>query len=193
MTGELRLAFVTGTTPDRWARAWRDRRPERLTLLPVGEQDQASVVQDGTVDLALVRLPVETAGLHCVRLYDELPVVVAGREHLVAAAEELVLDDLSDEQLVRPHPSGWRPSVRQLDWPPMTEQEAIETVAGGTGIVIVPLSIARLHHRKDVVHRVVTDLPPTTVALVWRLDRDDETVQAFVGVVKGRTANTSRG
>jgi hypothetical protein len=43
------------------------------------------------------------------------------------------------------------------------------------------------------VHSVVTDLPPTTVALVWRRERDDDTTQAFVGVVKGRTANTSRG
>ena len=75
----------------------------------------------------------------------------------------------------------------------MTESEAIETVAAGTGIVLVPMSVARLFHRKDVVHRQVTDLPPTTVALVWRGDRDDEVTQAFVGVVKGRTANTSRG
>ena len=55
------------------------------------------------------------------------------------------------------------------------------------------MAVARLHQRKDVVHRVVTDLAPTTVALVWRRDRDDDTTQAFVGVVKGRTANTSRG
>jgi len=75
----------------------------------------------------------------------------------------------------------------------MTEQDAIETVAAGTGIVLVPLSVARLHQRKDVVHRVVTDLAPSTIALVWLRDRDDETTQAFVGVVKGRTANTSRG
>jgi DNA-binding transcriptional LysR family regulator len=75
----------------------------------------------------------------------------------------------------------------------MTEGEAIETVATGTGIVIVPMSVARLHHRKDVVHREVTDLPPTTIGLVWRRDRDDDDIQAFVGVVKGRTPNTTRG
>ena len=40
--------------------------------------------------------------------------------------------------------------------------------------------------------RVVTDLEPTTIALVWLLDRDDDVTQAFVGVTKGRTANTSR-
>ena len=143
--------------------------------------------------MALVRLPVDTADLHCVRLYDELPVAVGGRDHLISAAPEVILDDLVDEQLVRPHSSGWRPAVDQLDWPPMTEEEAIEAVAGGTGLVLVPMSIARLYQRKDVVHRVVTDLPPTTIALVWLRERDDEATQAFVGVVKGRTANTSRG
>ena len=74
----------------------------------------------------------------------------------------------------------------------MTEQEAIETVAGGTGIVIVPQSVARLFQRKDVVQREVTDLPPTTIALVWLRARDDDATQAFVGVVKGRTVNSSR-
>jgi DNA-binding transcriptional LysR family regulator len=193
MSDPLRLAFVTGTTPDKWASAWRARRRGPLMLVPVTGEQQEDVVRRGEVDLALVRLPVDTDGLHCVRLYDEVPVVVAGRDHLVAAAETVTLDDLADEQLVRPHPSGWRPSEPQLAWPPTTEREAIETVAAGTGIVVVPMSVARLYHRKDVVHRPVTDLPPSTIALVWLRERDDEVVQAFVGVVKGRTANTSRG
>jgi DNA-binding transcriptional LysR family regulator len=128
-----------------------------------------------------------------VRLYAELPVAVASRDHLVAAADTVTLDDLADDQLVRPHASGWQPDADQRGWPPMTEQEAIETVAAGTGVVIVPMSVARLHHRKDVVHREVTDLPPTTVALIWRRDRDDDVTQAFVGVVRGRTGRSSRG
>lgn len=189
----LRLGFVTGTTPDRWARRWRELRHHPLELCPLTEDEQERQVRDGTVDLALVRLPVERDGLHCVTLYDELPVVVAGRDHLVAAADDTVtLADLADEQLVRPHRSGWRPGAVQLPWPDMDEREAIEAVAAGTGIVLVPMSVARLHHRRDVVHRVVSDLEPTTVALVWRRERDDDDVQAFVGVTKGRTANTSR-
>jgi DNA-binding transcriptional LysR family regulator len=189
----LRVGFVTGATPDKWARAWREQRRGPLTLVPVTEEEQEHVVRRGEVDLAVVRLPVDTSDLHCVRLYDERPVVVAGRDHLVAAADDSVtLDDLSDEQLVRPHASGWRPAAEQLDWPAMSEREAIETVATGTGIVIVPMSVARLFHRKDVVRREVADLPPTTVALVWLRDRDDDRTQAFVGVVRGRTARSSR-
>jgi DNA-binding transcriptional LysR family regulator len=197
MAEVLRVGFVTGTTPDKWARAWRERRRGRLELLPVTEEEQEGALHRGEVDLALLRLPVDppldTADLHVVRLYDEQPVAVAGREHLIAAADEVTLADLADEQLVRPHASGWRPEAEQLAWPPMTEQEAIESVAAGTGIVIVPMSVARLHRRKDTVQRVVTDLPATTIALVWLRERDDDDTQAFVGVVKGRTANTSRG
>ena len=54
------------------------------------------------------------------------------------------------------------------------------------------MSVARLHHRKDVTFRPVTDLPTTTIGLVWRTDHDDERVQTFIGVVRGRTANSSR-
>ena len=193
MTAPLRVGFVTGSTPDKWARHWRDRRRERLELVPLTAAEQVDGVRDGSLDMAIVRLPVDRDGLHCVRLYDELQVAVASRDHVLAAAdEEVTTADLVDEQLVRPHASGWAPDADQLDWPPMDEREAIETVAAGTGIVIVPMAVARLHQRKDVVTRVVTDLEPTTIALVWRIERDDDVTQAFVGVTKGRTANTSR-
>ncbi|PKH41950.1 LysR substrate binding domain-containing protein [Nocardioides alpinus] len=193
MRDPLRIGFVTGATPDKWARSWRTQRREPLELVPVTESDQLDGVRDGSLDMALVRLPVNTDGLHCVRLYDEVQVVAASREHMIAATDDEVgTADLVDEQLVRPHASGWTPDATQLEWPPMSEQEAIETVAAGTGIAIMPMAVARLHQRKDVVTRVVSDLDPTTIALVWLLDRDDEVTQTFVGVTKGRTARSSR-
>lgn len=191
----LRLGFVTGATPDKWARAWRERRSEPLELVPITEDVQVDGVRSGELDMALVRLPVDRDGLHCVRLYDEVAVVVAGRDHLVAAAEPegVVLADLADEQLVLPHPSGWTPAAVQLAWPAMTAAEAVETVAAGTGIAILPMSVARLHARRDVVTRPVRDLEPTTVALVWLVERDDERTQALVGITRGRSAGSSRG
>jgi DNA-binding transcriptional LysR family regulator len=193
MIAPLRVGFVTGATPDKWARSWRSGRRESLHLVQTTEADQVDGVRDGSLDMAIVRLPVDRDGLHCVRLYDELQVAVASKDHLLAAADaEVTTADLVDEQLVRPHAGGWVPQAEQLDWPPMDERDAVETVAAGTGIVILPMAVARLHQRKDVVTRVVTDLEPTTIALVWRIERDDEVTQAFVGVTKGRTPNTSR-
>jgi DNA-binding transcriptional LysR family regulator len=189
----FRLGFVTGATPDKWARTWRERSKERLEVVPLTEDEQEPALRGGDVDMALVRLPVDRDGLHLIKLYDEVPVVVLGRDHYLSLAEEVSLEELGEEQLVLPHRSGWTPRAEQLAWPPMTEKDAVETVAAGTGIAILPMSVARLFHRKDVVHRPVRDLDPTSVGLAWPTDRDDERTQTFVGIVRGRTANSSRG
>jgi DNA-binding transcriptional LysR family regulator len=190
----FRVGFVTGATPDKWARTWRDRHPrEPLELVPVEQPEQEELLRSGAVDMCLVRLPVDRDGLHCIPLYDEVPVVVAGREHLVSIADEVSLADLDDEQLVLPHPSGWRPAAKQLAWPAMSAKDAVETVAAGTGVVLLPMSVARLYSRKDVVQRPVTDLDPTTIGLAWLVDNnEDERVQRFIGIVRGRTERSSR-
>lgn len=189
----FRLGFVTGATPDKWARTWRERRREPLELVPVTEDTQTHGLRAGDLDMALVRLPIDREGLHCIPLYEEQQVVVVGGEHFVAAADgDVQLADLADEQLVLPHPSGWSPSADQLAWPAMTERDAVETVAAGTGIAIMPMSVARLHHRKDATWRTVADLEPTTVGLAWRVEDDRDRVQAFIGIVRGRTVNSSR-
>jgi DNA-binding transcriptional LysR family regulator len=193
MAEALRLGFVTGATPDKWARTWRQRRREPLELVPLEQAGQTGGLHDGTLDLALVRLPVDREGLHLIRLYDEKAVVVVGKDHLVTAADEVTTHDLADEQLVLPHESGWRPHAEQLDYPQMSLREAVEVVAGGTGILIVPMSVARLHHRRDVTFRPVTDLPATTVGLAWLVDNDDSRIQDFIGIVRGRTERSSRG
>ena len=115
-----------------------------------------------------------------------------GAEHLMTLADEVTLADLADEQLVLPHPSGWTPTAAQLEWPPMAVKDAVEVVASGTGVVIVPMSIARLHNRKDVTYRVVTDLPATTIGLIWLVDNEDPWVQRFIGIVRGRSERSSR-
>ncbi len=189
----LRLGFVTGTTPDKWARAWRDQRRGPLELVPVTEADQEPMLRDGNVDMCLVRLPVDRDGMHLVELYDEVAVAVVPRDHFATAAPEVDLADLADEQLVLPHRSGWTPDAEQLAWPAMSERDAVEVVASGGGIVLLPMSVAWLLKRKDVASRPVTDLPPTRVGLAWLVERDDERAQALVGVVRGRTGRSSRG
>lgn len=190
----LRVGYVPGVTPDKWARAWRDRRDGvRLELVLIEDSEAETAVRHGHIDMALVRLPVERTDLHLVRLYDEVPVVVVSRDHPVAAYDEIELAELTDEQFVTDPPDGFTPGVDQLEFPPMSVKEAVEVAAAGTGIAIMPMSLARLHHRKDVTHRPVLSVPPTTIALIWLTARDDATTQAFVGVTRGRTPRSSRG
>lgn len=176
----LRVSFVPGVTPDKWARIWAERMPRvPLELAPVEESEQTAVLYDGRADMCFVRLPVDDPALHVIPLYAEVPVVVAPKGHFVEAADEVTLEDLSDEIV---HPV-----------PPLTVKEAVETVAAGVGIVVLPMSVARLHNRKDVVHRPVTDAEESRVGLAWLREVDDERVQTFIGVVRGRRAATSRG
>jgi DNA-binding transcriptional LysR family regulator len=176
----LRVRFVPGVTPDKWARVWAERVPRvRLELLPVVQADQTAVLYDGRADMCFVRLPVEDDRLHVIPLYTEVAVVVAAKGHFVEFADDVTLDDLSEETV---HPV-----------PPLTVEQAVETVAAGVGILIVPMSVARLHHRKDVVNRPVTDGPQSRIGLAWRKDLDDERVETFIGVVRGRRAGSSRG
>lgn len=194
MTAQLRVGFVPGVTPDKWARSWRERRDGvRLELLPLAETEAEAAVRSGEIDMALVRLPVDRTELHLVRLYEEVPVVVVSPEHPVAAYDEIDLADLADEQFIGGPPVGLAPRAVQLDFPAMSAKEAVEVAASGAAVAIMPMSVARLHRRRDAVHRPVRGLASTTIALIWRVDRDDDITQAFVGVVRGRTARSSRG
>jgi DNA-binding transcriptional LysR family regulator len=176
----LRVAFVPGVMPDKWARRWAERMPRvPLQLLPVEDGDQTAVLYDGRADMALVRLPVDTESLHVIPLYREVPVVVVPKGHFVEAADEVTVADLADEHV---HAA-----------PPLSVKDAVEAVAAGTGIVVVPLSVARLHQRKDVAVRPVVDLPEHPVGLAWLRDVDDDRFEAFIGIVRGRTPNSSRG
>jgi DNA-binding transcriptional LysR family regulator len=192
VTGPFRVGFVTGATPDKWAGIWRERQPRSpLELVPVEQPDQESGVRDGELDMCLMRLPIDREGMHCIPLYDEVQVAVVGLEHVATVVDELTLADLAGDQLVLPHASGWTPDAAQLDWPPMSVRDAVEVVASGTGVLIVPMSIARLHQRKDTTYRPVTDLEPTKVGLAWLIDNEDPRGQTSIGTVRGRSERGS--
>jgi DNA-binding transcriptional LysR family regulator len=189
----LRVGYVPGVTPDKWARSWRERRDGvRLELTPLDEDEAEAALRARRVDMVLARLPLDRTGLHLVRLYEEVTVVVVAREHPVAAYDEIDLADLTGEQFIGGPPEGLVPEMA-VGLPPLPAPEAVEAAASGVGVVILPQSVARLHHRRDAVHRPVRGLPPTTICLVWPVDRDDAVTQAFVGVVRGRTPRSSRG
>ena len=197
----FRVGFVPGVTPDKWARIWAERMPRRsLELVPVGDRDGVALVRSGEVAMCFVRLPVDRDGLHLIPLYDEQPVVMVAKEHPVAAFDEIDVTDLADEHLLQDPDTvpEWRDVATEVrdgsryPVPEMSLREAVERVAAHAGIVVVPMSLPRLHHRKDVVHVPVIGVPTTKVGLTWLVDNDDERVQTFIGVVRGRSASSSR-
>ncbi|WP_112271533.1 LysR family substrate-binding domain-containing protein [Lentzea terrae] len=198
MTGSFTLAYVPGVTPGKWARVWQDRLPEtELTLVQVTVAEAAAKVRVGEADAALLRLPGDREDLHAIPLYTETTVVVFPKDHEFAAADELSLEDLTEHVL-------WQPLDDTLDWDsqpgqqpvqrPETTADAVEIVAAGVGLLVVPQSLARLHHRKDLKYVPLTDAPQSRVALAFPIrDENPELVEHMIGIVRGRTVNSTRG
>ncbi|KYF77051.1 hypothetical protein BE11_06575 [Sorangium cellulosum] len=173
----LRVGAVPGVTLTKWRRIWEERFPRvTLDVLEVDEADQRRVLADDAVDMCFVRLPVDQEGLHVIPLYDEVMVVWASKEHPVSVLDEVTLADLAGEAVVD-----------------AVTAEAVDVAAhSGATMLLVPMSIARSHSRRDMAYRPVTDAAPSTVALAWRTDSDNVWVDEFIGVVRGRTVNSSR-
>ncbi|TFD72057.1 LysR family transcriptional regulator [Cryobacterium fucosi] len=196
------IAFVAGVTPTKWTRTWAERRPDQpLEVFRTDPTEQDQVLRDGRAQVSLVRLPVDETDLSLIALYREIPVVVAAKDHFIADQDSVLVADLAGEHLLQDPDAvpEWRavateirdgtrralPKMRDLD-------EAMEQVAAGVGILIVPHSIARLHSRKDVVSRPVEDVAESQVSLAWLTSETTEDVEEFIGIVRGRTKDSSR-
>ncbi|MFD7748058.1 LysR family substrate-binding domain-containing protein [Streptomyces sp. NPDC059698] len=194
----FRLAYVPGVTPTKWVRVWHERLPRTpLELVQATAADAPGLLVDGGADAGLVRLPVDRSVLSAIPLYTETTVVVIPKDHVATAAEEVSLDDLSDEIVLHPLDDvlGWdSPPGRPAFERPATTADAVELVAAGVGVLLVPQSLARLHHRKDLTYRPVREAPESRIALSWpEAETTPDLVEEFIGIVRGRTVNSTRG
>ena len=147
---------------------------------------------------------------HSIRLYEELPVVILPMDHVLTVLDEVPVEELAEEFLLQPASDipayeevsrAWRESAGRIVPEGLTDKETIELVAAGVGLYIVPMSIARFYHRKDLTYRPVAGLDTYPVHLVWprapkgepRSEELEALLQDFIGIVRGRTATSDRG
>ncbi|SEO44744.1 LysR family transcriptional regulator substrate-binding protein [Amycolatopsis saalfeldensis] len=193
----FKLGYVPGVTPAKWVRTWQERSPGvPLVLVATPAAEAAALVREGDADAVLLRLPVDRTGLHAIPLYTETTVVVAPKDHFLAAADEVSAEDLAEDIVLHPLDDtlDWAqpPGLPALERP-ATTADAIELVAAGVGLLVVPQSLARLHHRKDLTYRTLIDAPESRVALSWPDEETSDLMELFIGIVRGRTVNSTRG
>ncbi|MET9661901.1 LysR family substrate-binding domain-containing protein [Streptomyces sp. NPDC006510] len=196
-TPSFRLAYVPGVTPGKWVRIWNERLPDvPLTLVGVSAAEASDALRGREADAGLVRLPIDRTALSAIPLYTETTVVVVPKDHVMATVDEVSAEDLADDIVLHPLDDtlDWedRPG-RPANERPATTADAVELVAAGVGLLVVPQSLARLHHRKDLTYRPVPDAPESRVALSWLEDETTDLVEEFIGIVRGRTVNSTRG
>jgi DNA-binding transcriptional LysR family regulator len=192
----FRLLVVPGVTVDKWSRLWAQRQAAELRLVPAEAAEAAGLLLSEQADAGLVRLPVDQEALHAIALYTETTVAVVPRDHLIAAADEVTLADLAGEILVTPADDvlAWTdPPGAVLADRPATTAAAVELVAASVGVLVVPQSLARLYHRRDLTYRPVAGAPTSSVALAWPRDGHNDLVEEMIGIVRGRTPNSTRG
>ncbi|MCX6395992.1 MAG: LysR substrate-binding domain-containing protein [Propionibacteriales bacterium] len=180
-----RVGYVPGVMPGKWDRSWTEherasRRWRKLELRQVEVEDAERLLRDRELDMCIVRGAVDRDLLHHVAMYSEVPVAVVATENALTSYDELTLADLSGELDIL------------AEFPDLDLPMALETAAAGSGYVLVPMSLARLHSRKDVVFRPVTDAEESPVGLAWLIENDEPDTQGFVGIVRGRTPRSSR-
>lgn len=179
---------------------------------PIERQD---VPENPFAHMSIVRPDREPASAdgekyHSIRLYEELPVVILPVDHVLTVLDEVPVEELAEEFLLQPASDipayeevsrAWRESAGRIVPEGLTDKETIELVAAGVGLYVVPMSIARFYHRKDLTYRPVAGLDTYPVHLVWprapkgepRSEELEALLQDFIGIVRGRTATSDRG
>ncbi|HIW90659.1 MAG TPA: hypothetical protein H9870_03225 [Candidatus Corynebacterium avicola] len=209
----LKVVFAPGVVPGKWLGRF-DERVNGWLAAAAQSDDPLAHVLAGRADLAILRLPggwkgmdghrideeaMRRLGLHRVVLYEEQAGVAAPKDHALEAVGENEMvrpEDLEDEMVLY---SGVDPAM---------VRENLEVVAANVGVVVAPRPLLRSVNRRGVVHRSlvtgpgahgtpdVSDAPDTPaasrIALVWKKSEDNEVIQQFVGICRGRRASSSR-
>ncbi|MEO7015036.1 MAG: LysR family substrate-binding domain-containing protein [Leifsonia sp.] len=177
MASSFTIAFPLGVTIGKWTRAFEQRHPEvQLNVVRMELDDQRATLDRRDADIAFVREPLDAEGLHVIPLYEESIVAVLHHEHLLTLEKKLHLSDIAEE----PRADGSDPET------------AIRRVAAGDGIAVYPQSVAKAFRRKDVTAMKLEDAEPSRVALAWPRDSQHPLVDEFIGIVRGRSAHSSR-
>ncbi len=205
----LRLGFVRGVAPSKWAERWRRAvREQPLELVPVGIDEVEAARRE--VDVLLERTGPgekppgsdgEAPARHALHLYEESVALVVTADHELAKQPEIGLEELSLITLLDhpDHHPGWPAAQPWQDptWIPSDAETTLEMVATGLGGALMALPLAR-HLSGKRTHAVIpvvasdSPLPGTGIWATWQVERDGNDVQRLIGVLRGRTARSSR-
>lgn len=217
----LRLGFVRGVAPQKWARRWAEWATHSggahapLELVPLDSTGRIEPTAAAELDVVLERIPPgerpdgsvgPDRRRNAVRLYEEAVALVVAADHELTdttSARKAALDrDTLELVSLLPHPdhpASW-PATDSIDaaWIPRDAAEALALAATGTSGVLLPLPLAR-HLADKRAHAILPlegidpPLPGTEIWASWEIERDANDVQQLIGIFRGRGVRSSRG
>lgn len=200
--GTLRLGFVSSAAHEvlpRLLRTLRETTPS-ITVEPneLATNQQVEALKDGSLDVGIVRVPVQAPGLVLQPLITEPLVAALPDFHPLAGRKRIPLSALADEPFVlwaRRHNHMFHDTVisacAEAGFRPHIGQEAGELgtilglVAGGLGVSLVPESTRR--SRGDGIACVPLQGPSVEIvlALAWREDDGTPLIRTIADTARG--------
>ncbi len=186
------VGFMAGTRAAAAVRETsRSHHDATIEIRQLEWTNQAAALRDGSVDVALVRLPIDTTALRVQTLYTEPRGALLPADHRLAGKDHICLSDVADEPVIRHRHGGiwddyWTVSPRPDGTTPatgatvVTIAEKLEIVASGAAITFLPESAASAYHRDDVAWVPIDDIEPSIVAVAWPTRRKPRLVADFI-------------
>ncbi|GLS23585.1 LysR family transcriptional regulator [Labrys miyagiensis] len=178
--GTLRVGYLIGAAVDlvpNILRSFSEQFP--LVNLALREFDFSmpeAGLADGSIDVAIIRPPIEDIGATCIPLLEEPCVACLPSAHRLAQAGSVSVYDLLDEPIVAAPGRGiwrdyWTANAYRQGRPPNIVYEAatfegeLQAVATGRGISITAEAARRFYARPGVSFVPIADMPPCPVAV----------------------------
>ncbi|MEV0977687.1 LysR family transcriptional regulator [Streptomyces sp. NPDC049915] len=192
----LRVGFVgaaSGQLMVHAAQLYAERHPGcRAQPRELQISDAYPRLRDGDVDLLIVSLPHEEAGMVVGPvLYSEHRMLAVSTRHPLAGKETVSLEDLPGVRLLqaRAVPAHWRaertplltPAGHPIEPGPAFEtfQEALALIGAGQGAFVVGSQATRYYARSDVAYVPFSDAPRLEWAPLWLASRTTPCIHDF--------------
>ncbi len=193
---QLVVGFGWGITVTDVVSAFTEAHPAVcVEVRHLGWSEQASAVLDGRVDVALVRPPVEEAGLRLDVLCTESRMVALPTGHRLADRTVVTRADLGGESWLperRAGGPGARPEESAARVGPGSVEERLELVARGDGLILVPESAAACYGRPGIAYVRVADVAPDEIWLARTVTDRSPAVAAFARIAQAVRGDNAR-
>ncbi len=183
-----------------------ERRPGwTVQLDQVSWDDPTAGLADQTNDVALCWLPiVDHEANESVALRTEPILLAIVEDHRLADRDAVAFDDIVDLPLIAlPASAGplrdhWLAQGRRQRPAPVaavasTADETMEAVAAGIGAVLISAGNAPIYDRPGITFVPITDLEPSTLALVCNRDDHRDVIRDLVAIAAAIGASTDPG
>lgn len=173
-----------------------ERTPLRVQTRQADFLDPSAGLDDASVDVAFVRLPISSPGLEIEALTSEQRVAVLPAAHPLGARNSITIAELLGERWLQmpSTDSAWRDfwlateyrrSAQPLLGPEVrtVEEQLAATTAGGY-VSLTPETVAAFYPRPGIAYVPIDDIEPSQVAIAWHRADRREAVHTFLASVR---------